>query len=290
MKWERERRGPEVTGTTGNVTLVSRRSALGTLGRLSLGAAAGAVAVERFTDVDLIPEIPFFKFKTKEEVIEAVRTGLHRAAKYVPVEVTHDIEAKIEKDAPFFDGVFDKESRIKCKTKMWVTCDLSPFLPPEKPTPTPLSPVMETTTTLPHVPMIGGRPAIEVSDDATQVLVRLAHPVIPPKGDIVPDIENLVITHGKGGAGDRLQNLFGIHKISEKDLIKLAQKYAWELAIKDPEIIPSAEQETRELIEWLFGWGFPGGVRVEFVDPNAPPPRDQKIQLGSARPRMTEDQ
>ncbi|HVF69812.1 MAG TPA: hypothetical protein VNA13_04600 [Xanthomonadales bacterium] len=241
--------------------------------KLAAVAGVGTVAAEKFVPgVDLFPTVRNpFKFETKERSVEVVMTGLHDVAKLVPIEVTHNIVAQIEKDAPFLDSIFDKKATIICPTKLWVTCDLSAFAPLENETPTTTIPGVETTTTLPSVPMIGGRPAIDISDDGTWVLVRVPNPVIPPQEDVIPDLEQMIIINGQGGLGDKIQNLLGIHKISEKALIQKAQKDAWEDAMGKPEILVRAKENTREVIGVMLGRSFPNGVTIEFVDPAAKP-------------------
>lgn len=253
-----------------------RRSLLKKAGVTAVGGAASVLVLENTTSINVWPDgFNPFKGKTKEQTIDVFRRGISKVAKLVTAEVNDIVTAQIEVDAPFLDGIFDRKSTIICPTKLFVGCDLSAFSAPTDNTRPDVFGVAETTTTLAPVPQLGGIPALQMSDDYSSLTIRVPHAVIPPVEEVLPDIDRLRIINGQGGFRDKFQNLVGIQKIKAQQLIKKAQKDAWEAAKNDPQVIIDAEGRAKEILEGMFSPFFSNGVNVEFVNPYLGPTIDQ---------------
>lgn len=240
---------------------------------------AGAAYLNRGKIIDaLTPGLPSlpdidnpFKRKTKEEILGAIITGIIDCAEVTPLKITERVKVRVEKDAKILDFLFDSAAEAEIDTLARITTDFSPFLPPpaaELDHPA-MAPDVPDKRISPQVGMVGGIPALVLSDDLRTVTVTLPHPELPKAGEIIPDFATARIKYGKGGLEDKIENWTGTSSIRDTELYRLAQKAALQKLKEDPTLIPRAKAKVDRLLRSLLILF--ETVNINFVNPYAGP-------------------
>lgn len=257
----------------------SRRSFIG-------GAVAGGVAVAQkdrllnailpHPHLDLPslphPENPFAREK-REKTLKVVTTGIQEMAEFVPLKETNLAVVQVLKGARHFGFLFDSRATMTVSTTAKVTSDFSVFFPPTPESYTDATNQVSNALSQPGVPevgMVGGVPALEISEDLNTVTITLPHPELPHVGDILPDFSSVKIDRGQGGLEDRIENFTGTSSIRDTELYIAAQKATLEKLKSDPTLILRAQVRIEKMLRTFLSLKFEN-VHINFVNPTVGP-------------------